>query len=88
MRPRLLIGTLTLCLGAVHALAATPPAQPRSGPGGLENPSAEVVQRGVGRASAATYVYHREHCLRCGTAVQTVELGGRPCYFCPVCQPR
>lgn len=58
MRSRLLIGTLALCLGAAHSLASTPPAQPRSGPGGLENSSAEVVKRGVGRASAATYVYH------------------------------
>ena len=24
----------------------------------------------------------------CGTPVQTVALGGRACYFCPVCQPR
>lgn len=58
MRSRLLIGTLTACLGAANAVAATPPPQPRSGPGGLDNASAEVVKRGVGRASAATYVYH------------------------------
>lgn len=35
----------------------------------------------------ATYVYHRDLCLRCGTPIQTVELGARPCYFCPHCQP-
>ena len=35
----------------------------------------------------ATYVYHRDLCLRCGSAIRTVELGGRPCYYCPVCQP-
>jgi endonuclease-8 len=45
------------------------------------------VPRGRTRRGETTYVYHREHCLRCGTEVQTVELGGRPCYFCPVCQP-
>jgi endonuclease-8 len=46
-----------------------------------------AVPRGRLRRGEATYVYHREHCLRCGTAVQTVELGGRACWFCPVCQP-
>jgi len=39
------------------------------------------------RRGEATYVYHRDLCLRCGTPVQTVELAGRPCYFCPHCQP-
>jgi len=39
------------------------------------------------RRGEATYVYHRDLCLRCGTSVQIVELGGRACYFCPVCQP-
>lgn len=58
MRSRLLIGIFALCLGAASASAATPPPQPRSGPGSLENASAEVVKRAVGRASAATYVYH------------------------------
>ena len=40
------------------------------------------------RRGEATYVYHRDRCLRCDTPVQTADLGGRPCYFCPVCQPR
>ncbi len=40
------------------------------------------------RRGEATYVYHRDRCLRCATPIQTVELGGRPCYFCPTCQPR
>jgi endonuclease-8 len=35
----------------------------------------------------ATYVYHRDLCLRCGNPILTVGLGGRPCYYCPVCQP-
>jgi endonuclease VIII len=39
------------------------------------------------RRGEATYVYHRERCLRCGSIVQTVDLAGRACYFCPVCQP-
>ena len=40
------------------------------------------------RRGDTTYVYHRDLCLRCATPIQTVELGGRPCYFCPSCQPR
>lgn len=39
------------------------------------------------RRGEATYVYHRDSCLRCGSAIQTVTLGGRSCYFCPTCQP-
>ncbi len=38
------------------------------------------------RRGEATYVYHRDTCLRCGSVIRTVELGGRPCYFCPTCQ--
>ena len=34
------------------------------------------------------YVYHREHCRRCGTELDVVELGGRPIWCCPTCQPR
>ncbi len=39
------------------------------------------------RRGDATYVYHRDICLRCATPIQTVQLGGRSCYFCPICQP-
>jgi endonuclease-8 len=39
------------------------------------------------RRGDANYVYHRDRCLRCGTPIQTVDLAGRPCYYCPVCQP-
>ena len=39
------------------------------------------------RRGETTYVYHRDLCLRCGTPILTVDLGGRPCYYCPVCQP-
>ena len=34
-----------------------------------------------------TYVYKRDRCTRCGDAIRTVELGGRPCYYCPTDQP-
>jgi dienelactone hydrolase len=45
-------------LAASAASAATPPAQPKSGPGGTEYGAADVVKRAVGRASAATFVFH------------------------------
>ncbi len=45
------------------------------------------VSKGKLRRGEATYVYHRDRCLRCDTPIMTVELGGRPCYFCPHCQP-
>jgi len=48
----------------------------------LDLPKGRRLRRGE-----ATYVYHRDRCLRCGTAIQTVALAGRPCYFCPTCQP-
>ncbi len=49
----------------------------------LDLPRGRRIRRGE-----ATYVYHRDRCLRCGTAIQTVALAGRPCYFCPTCQPQ
>lgn len=39
------------------------------------------------RRGETTYVYHRDRCLRCTTPIETVQLAGRRCYFCPVCQP-
>jgi endonuclease-8 len=33
------------------------------------------------------YAYHREHCRRCGSEIGVLELGGRPIWYCPVCQP-
>lgn len=33
------------------------------------------------------YVYHREHCRRCGSPIVTTDIGGRPIWFCPTCQP-
>lgn len=46
-----------------------------------------VPRNGHPRRGETTYVYHRDRCLRCGTATQTVELAGRPCWYCPTCQP-
>jgi endonuclease-8 len=46
------------------------------------------VPKGTARRGDTTYVYHRDICLRCGTPVRTIELGGRDCYYCPTCQPR
>jgi endonuclease-8 len=43
---------------------------------------------GIRRRGDATYVYHRDRCLRCGSPILTVKLGGRACYYCPVDQPR
>jgi endonuclease VIII len=39
-------------------------------------------------AGKATYVYKREMCLRCATAIVALDLGGRSCYACPTCQRR
>lgn len=33
--------------------------------------------------SEATYVYHRDICVRCGTPIETIEIGNRTCYYCP-----
>jgi endonuclease VIII len=33
------------------------------------------------------YVYHREICRRCGSAIATMPSGGRPIWYCPACQP-
>jgi endonuclease-8 len=46
------------------------------------------VPAGPSRRGDTTYVYHRDRCLRCGSAIMTVKLGGRACYYCPVDQPR
>jgi len=46
------------------------------------------VSRSAMRASDTLYVYHRQHCRRCGSEIETVQLAGRPMQFCPVCQPQ
>src|SRR3954453_16509057 len=45
-------------LAASAAVGAAPPPQPKSGPGGAEYVATDVVKRAVGRASAASYVFH------------------------------
>ena len=42
--------------------------------------------RGRMRPDDRLYVYHREHCRRCGTALLTSEIGGRQIQHCPVHQ--
>ncbi len=39
------------------------------------------------RSEDRLYVYHRDRCRRCGTELGVLELGGRPIWFCPTCQP-
>ena len=46
-------------------------------------PRGRALKRGE-----ATYVYKREVCLRCGSAVRCWDWAGRVCYACPTCQPR
>ncbi len=36
----------------------------------------------------ATYVYKRDRCIRCGSAVVRIPIANRTCYYCPVDQPR
>ncbi|MEP7202380.1 MAG: DNA-formamidopyrimidine glycosylase family protein [Ilumatobacteraceae bacterium] len=45
------------------------------------------VPTGITQRGETTYVYHRDVCLICGSPIQTVDLGGRACYYCPVDQP-
>jgi pimeloyl-ACP methyl ester carboxylesterase len=52
----LALGTTLLAASAPQA--ATPPPQPKSGPGGADYVAEEVTKRAVGRASAATFVFH------------------------------
>ncbi|HAP78557.1 MAG TPA: DNA glycosylase [Acidimicrobiaceae bacterium] len=54
----------------------------------LDRREFDIPADGRPRRGDTTYVYHRDTCLRCGTPVATVALAGRPCYFCPTCQPR
>lgn len=53
---------LTSCLAALALLgaaqAATPPTQPKTGPGGSEYIAASVVKKAVGPASASTFVFY------------------------------
>ncbi len=53
--PLLLFGA---CLAVPGARAATPPPQPEQGPGGRDSKVAAVAKRGIGTASAGTFVFH------------------------------
>lgn len=37
---------------------------------------------------AATYVYKRDRCLRCGSEIMRTDIQNRTSYHCPLCQPR
>ncbi len=63
-RPPMALLAVIACLAATAALAATPPKQPEKGPGGADYVASEVVKRAVGRASAATYVFHARRASR------------------------
>ncbi|MBB3018343.1 dienelactone hydrolase [Microvirga lupini] len=49
---------LGVSVAAPWAQAATPPQQPEQGPGGRDYKVTDVVKRGVGTASAGTFVFH------------------------------
>src|SRR4051812_15525569 len=51
---------LALALAALStlALAATPPAQPKEGPGGSDYVASDVTKSAIGDASAASFVFH------------------------------
>jgi acetyl esterase/lipase len=52
-------GLIGLCLLCGPAPAAAPPGQPAEGPGGVGDRAATIVKRGLGRASAATFAFHK-----------------------------
>ena len=64
---------------------------------GVENRGTTLDDRGyrdargeAGNNQAYVQVYGRtgKPCVRCGTPVQRIVLGGRSAHFCPQCQPR
>ncbi|GJD49399.1 hypothetical protein OPKNFCMD_2129 [Methylobacterium crusticola] len=60
-QPRLrhaLLLALGLVAGTPEAGAATPPAQPKEGPGGQSYVAASVVKRALGRAGATTFAFY------------------------------
>ncbi len=46
-------------------------------------PGPKRIKRGE-----ATYAYKRQHCLRCGSEIQLLDIQHRTSYHCPTCQPR
>ncbi|PXW56950.1 alpha/beta hydrolase fold domain-containing protein [Methylobacterium sp. B4] len=63
------LGVLAALSVTAPSLAAAPPSQPTEGPGGIGDKSATIAKRAVGRASGASYVFHKA-----GPAPE----GGRP----------
>lgn len=49
----------------------------------LDIPKGGRIKRGE-----ATYAYKRDHCLRCGTEIELLDIQNRTSYHCPTCQPR
>jgi acetyl esterase/lipase len=49
---------LTLAASPASVMAATPPVQPKEGPGGSDYVASEVTKRVIGNASAASFVFH------------------------------
>lgn len=49
----------------------------------LDLPKGARIKRGE-----ATYAYKRDHCLRCGTEIELLDIQNRTSYHCPTCQPR
>lgn len=51
----------------------------------------DPAEIGISRAKMGDadrlYAYHQEHCRRCGSEMQVMEVGGRPIWYCPVDQP-
>jgi endonuclease VIII len=45
------------------------------------------VPRAKLRGKEAVYVYKKDHCLRCQSAITRWDLSGRWAYACPTCQP-
>jgi dienelactone hydrolase len=49
---------LALAASSTLALAATPPAQPKEGPGGSDYVASDVAKRAIGDTSGASFVFH------------------------------
>lgn len=54
----LLAGLLAFASGLASAQAATPPAQPKEGPGGVGDARASVTKRALGRGANVTFAFH------------------------------
>jgi acetyl esterase/lipase len=60
LRPGLIAACLcTLGVLQGPAQAAPPPVQPTEGPGGVGDRAATIVKRGIGRAAASSFIFHK-----------------------------